>query len=217
MMVFKRKQMITLSLIIMVIVAGYLQYNYKDTGISANKEIRERLGEAVYVDNKAPEKQKMKDINKKNGPNCNIKEEAHECNHENKQRINEPKETTKPISKLASDFFVQAKLDKETKLEKEREELKNIIDNPNSTQDSKDSAHKKMLEMISSSEKESKIETLLREKGFSSSVVYFGSDGSLDIVVKSPGLSSVDVAQIADVATRYGNLSMELIHIRNMY
>ena len=49
MMVFKRKQIVILALILMIVVAGYLQYSYRQGSTSANTE--GKLGEAVYVDN----------------------------------------------------------------------------------------------------------------------------------------------------------------------
>ncbi len=51
MMVFKRKQIVVLSLVLMIVVAGYLQYSYKKSSISVNSKDNEKLGEAVYVEN----------------------------------------------------------------------------------------------------------------------------------------------------------------------
>jgi len=61
MMVLKRKQIVVLSLILMIVVAGYLQYSYNNSGSSGNDsddisvsqfdEETESLGEAWYVDN----------------------------------------------------------------------------------------------------------------------------------------------------------------------
>ena len=59
------------------------------------------------------------------------------------------------------------------------------------------------MQIIENSEKEMRIETLIKEKGYKDVVVLFGSDGSVDVVVKAPSLTSVQVAQIADIASRH--------------
>lgn len=50
MMVFKRKQIVALSLVVMIIIAGYLQYTYNKSSTASSKS-DSKLGEAVYVDN----------------------------------------------------------------------------------------------------------------------------------------------------------------------
>jgi stage III sporulation protein AH len=52
MMVFKRKQIVVLSLVLMIVVAGYLQYTYKKSSSSATADKdNTKVGEAVYVGN----------------------------------------------------------------------------------------------------------------------------------------------------------------------
>jgi len=52
MMVFKRKQVVVLSLVLMIVIAGYLQYSYKKSGSSvAIDKDNSKIGEAVYVGN----------------------------------------------------------------------------------------------------------------------------------------------------------------------
>jgi len=72
MMVLKRKQIVVLSLILMIVVAGYLQYSYNNSGSSGNDsddisvsqfdEETESLGEAWYVDNTTEKKRRMKRV-----------------------------------------------------------------------------------------------------------------------------------------------------------
>lgn len=50
MMVVRRKQIVVLSLVLMIIVAGYLQYTYKKESASLAGKNEGKLGEAVYVD-----------------------------------------------------------------------------------------------------------------------------------------------------------------------
>ena len=49
--VIKRRQIIILALVVMIVVAGYIQYSYKKSGFSQTDSDAGKLGEAVYVDN----------------------------------------------------------------------------------------------------------------------------------------------------------------------
>ena len=46
-----KKQILVIALVLVIIVAGVLQYTYGKSGFSSQKDQQERLGEAVYVDN----------------------------------------------------------------------------------------------------------------------------------------------------------------------
>lgn len=193
MMVFKRKQIVVLALVLMIVVAGYLQYSYKKSSISASDSEKGRLGEAVYVDNNdvAQDKQDFKKDDKA------------------------PKD--KAASKQASDFFAQAKLDRETVRGKDTDALKAITQDENADKEVKAKAYEQMMKIVENSQKEMRIETLVKKIGFEEVVALFGDDGSLDIVVKSPSLTSAQTAQIADIASRQAKIDIRQIHVKNIY
>lgn len=191
MMVFKRKQIVVLSLVLMIIVAGYLQYSYRKSSVSTAGKEEGRLGEAVYVegDGDVPE------------DGVAIDEAGEE----------------KPASKLANDYFAQAKVDKDTALSRDREVLREITEDVNASSEVKAEAFDKMMALVESSQKEANIETLVKKIGFSDAIVLFGEDGSVDIVVKTPGLSTSQVAQITDIASRHGEVELEKVFVKNLY
>lgn len=193
MVVFKRKQVVVLSLVLMIIVAGYLQYSYKKSSVSTSAKDGSKLGEAVYVDNKDSE--------------ANAKDSAKDT------------KTTKDTSasKQANDYFTQAKLEKEITRGKDTDALKAITVDQNATKDAKAKAYEQMMKIVSNSEKELAIETLLKEKGFNEALVLFGDDGSVDVVVKVPALTSANTAQITDIVTRQAKVSAADLHIKNIY
>jgi stage III sporulation protein AH len=195
MMVFKRKQVIVLALVLMIVVAGYLQYSYKKSSVSVSGKDDGRLGEAVYVEN---EKETA-------GQGSDVK--------------NDGKATSKDVgaSKQANDFFAQAKLDKEVVRSKDKDTLQQITKDENASKEVKAKAYDKMMAIVENSQKEQNIETLVKEKGFDDVVALFAEDGSLDIIVKSPGLTSAQVAQITDIATRHAKLDVEKVHIKNVF
>jgi len=198
MMVFKRKQIVVLSLILMIVVAGYLQYSYKKSSVSVSGKETGRLGEAVYVENENDTAAaEQKDKEKKDNNDKNQKAAA--------------------ASKLANDFFAQAKLDKEITRSKDVDALKAISDDASASKEVKTKAYEQRMKIVQNSEKEMRIETLIKEKGFSDVVALFGDDGSLDIVVKAPNLTSAQAAQISDIVTRQANIEMSKLHIKNIF
>jgi len=56
-----------------------------------------------------------------------------------------------------------------------------------------------------------------KNKGFSDVVVVFGDDGSVDVVVKAPSISSVEVAQIAEITSRQAGVDISDVHVSNKF
>ncbi|HOM01344.1 MAG TPA: SpoIIIAH-like family protein [Acetivibrio sp.] len=215
MMVLKRKQIVVLSLILMIVVAGYLQYSYNKSGMSVNDsddisvsefdDETERLGEALYVDNTMVLDDEKKD---------DKKEEKRE---EDKKEKSKQENKAVQASKEANEFFAQAKMDKDVTRARDREELEKITNDENATEEQKAQAYEKMLTLLDNSDKEMRIETLIKNKGFSDVVVFFGDDGSVDVVVKAPSISSVEVAQIAEIASRQAGVDISDVHVSNKF
>ena len=202
MMVFKRKQIVVLSLVLMIVIAGYLQYTFKKDGsasVAGNEN--SKLGEAVYVDNQ----------------DASVANSATTSGSTSKDTKDNKSSSIASASIQANNYFAQARIDKESTRGKNTESLKAIADDTKVSKEIKSKAQDQMLTLISYAEKETNIETLIKAKGYSDAVATFGDDGSLDIVVKAPTLTEVDTAQIADIAARQGNVKMTEIYISNKY
>lgn len=216
-MVFKRKQIVVLSLILMIVVAGYLNYSYNKSSVSvsdledvsvsdsADSETT-RLGEAVFVDNTLmTEAEKSKDKENKDKDTDKDKN----TDKDNKKALQ--------ASKEANDFFAQAKMDRDVTRGRDTEALKEITEDPQASKELKSQAYEQMMKILGNSDREMRIETLIKNKGFSDVVVLFGNDGSMDIVVKAPSLSAVQVAQISDIASRQAKIDIKNIHVRSIF
>lgn len=210
-MVFKRNQIVVLSLVLVILVAGYLQYTYKK-GSSANSA--SRLGEAVYVDNGT----------KANADNAsgnvdtlaqNVSANLDKGTSETSKAPDKGKSSE--ASKTASDFFASAKLDKDMSRSKSADSLKAIAEDETASKEVRDSANEQRMKLIQTAEKEARIESLIKEKSFEDVVVLFADDGSIDIVVKTQQLSASQTTQIADIASRQAKVSMDQIHVRSFY
>lgn len=224
-MVFKRKQIVVLSLILMIVIAGYLQYSYKKSSVLVSGDTVEtdspRLGEAVYVDNsdllENEVADKTEESDKKDEKKDDKKDEKKDDKKDNKK--DEKKNANKDVqaSKQANEFFAQAKMDKDVTRGKNKDELEQITKDPNADKELKSQANKKILALIDKSEKEMAIETLIKEKGYSDVVVFIADDGSIDVVVKAQSLSDVEATQIADIASRQANVAISDVHVRSIF
>ncbi|HHW30476.1 MAG TPA: SpoIIIAH-like family protein [Clostridiaceae bacterium] len=205
MMVYKRKQIIVLSLVLMIIVAGYLQYSYRKSSTSTAGNEGGRLGEAVYVDESDLEE--------------GLTEAKNEDKKEKKDEKKDDKKAMEEIeaSQQANDFFYQAKIEKDVARSQGMEALAEITGDSNAPQETISKAHEMMMNMVALAEKEAKIELLVKDLGFSDVVALFGEDGTLDIIVKAPSLSSTEVAQIADIASRQAGIEISKIVVSSKY
>jgi stage III sporulation protein AH len=199
MMVFRRKQIVVLSLVLMIVVAGYLQYSYRNSSSSAEDRGSGRLGEAVFVDGKELETSALSDTKET----------------KNTKGTETPKDSK--ASSQANDYFSQAKLDREVVISKDTDSLEAITIDANASKEIKAQAYEKMMKIVDNSEMEMKIEVLLKEKDFEDAICLISEDGSVDVVVKAPSLDSAQVAQIASIVTRHAKVDMGEIHISNKY
>ncbi|SHM51559.1 stage III sporulation protein AH [Caldanaerovirga acetigignens] len=110
------------------------------------------------------------------------------------------------------DFFVDYRLERDRLRSQEADYLREIINNPNASQESKEKAQKDLIALAEKVEKEMNVENLIKAKGFEDAVIIISGD-SANVIVKSEGLSTKEVAQITDIVTRTTGLSLEKITI----
>lgn len=196
MMVFKRKQIVILALILLIVVVGYLQYSYRQGSTSLGNGAG-KLDDAVYVDNQVQD-QGLSDSNQSVASDVKTQENV-------------------TASKAANDFFAQAQMDKETSRSKNEESLKAVVDDTNASKEAKDKANDQLVVLVANSDKEMRVETLIEKMGFNDCVALMGDDGSMDIVIKTPSLTSQQTAQITDTVSRQANISIDKIHIKKLF
>ncbi|HHY03956.1 MAG TPA: SpoIIIAH-like family protein [Thermoanaerobacterales bacterium] len=111
-----------------------------------------------------------------------------------------------------SDFFIDYKLERDRLRSQEADYLRELINNPNTAQQSKDKAQKELLDLSQRVEKEMIIENLIKAKGFEEAVIFLSNDVA-NVVVKTKGLKEKDVAQITDIITKTVGIPIEKITI----
>ncbi|NLO40161.1 MAG: SpoIIIAH-like family protein [Ruminiclostridium sp.] len=196
-----KKQILVIALVAVIIVAGVLQYTYGRTGISSQKEQQERLGEAVYVDNMDGE---LVDLTAQETDKTDVAETSGNTTADNTSEVAD-----------AGDYFVQARLDRESIRSRQKEELQEITSKELADTVS-EKAQEEYLDLMKRSEMEGTIESLVKQRGIEDVVVVIGSTGTVDLVVKADSLSQSQTAQISDIVIRHAGVEYEDIHIKNM-
>lgn len=119
------------------------------------------------------------------------------------------------IKEESSDFFSQARLDREAGRSRSIETFNSIISNESADEVAKASAQQGVLELAQNTETETAIENLLRAKGFEDAVCYI-NNGMANVVVKTQMLDSANAAKISEIVTEQSGIPQEKIKIMEM-
>lgn len=114
-----------------------------------------------------------------------------------------------------STFFVQARLDREQSRARQREVLLELINNENIDQEVRAESADAMLTIQRRIEKESAAEALIESRGFKQVFVRIG-DNSVDVIVNKETLTDSEVAQIEDIIKRKTGVESDIIRISPM-
>lgn len=111
-----------------------------------------------------------------------------------------------------SDYFVQARLNRENARKEALDIIKDMMNDVKATDEIKKQAADKAAAVAKAVEQESKIESLVKAKGFADCVVYIEGD-DCHIVVKSQGLQPQETVQITEIITSQSNIVAQNINI----
>lgn len=111
-----------------------------------------------------------------------------------------------------NDFFIDYKLERDRLRSQEADYLRELINNPNATKESRDQAQKDLITLSQRVEKEMVVENLIKAKGFEDAVIFISNDFA-NVVVKSSGLQQKQVSQITDIVTKTTGIPIEKITI----
>ena len=190
----KRNQVIITALVVMIAVAGYLNYTdrvvYSPVALSETEEVTfitdvtdlSDFAELIEIDFTITPPAPML--------------EAYYGDEEVEQVV---AISTPAINDSA--FFVQARLEREQSRARQREVLLELINNDNVEQNVRAQSAENMLTIQRRIEKESAAEALIEARGFNEVFVRIG-DSSVDVIVNKESLSDAELAQIEDIILR---------------
>lgn len=221
MMVLKKKEVIAAALVVLIGVAGYLNWSYQDTvrvtDGSVYNETAKRLGEAQYVSSP------KEDVEDKSTGEASEKADAKSAEEQDKKSAKTDKsdksdkndksgKSEKSTETSANEQFAAARLEKENARSKSLEILNQTAANESFDDDTRKKAQDRILKLAENVEKEATIENIAKAKGFSEIAVYIDGD-AVDMLVKKADLSENDVVKLKEIAAEQLNIGAKDIKI----
>lgn len=189
--IIKKNQILTWSLIIMLGVAGYVNYRNDPSNlydVEVTGMLDENLGDAIFVDGKnivTTSDQYIIDVGDKD-------------------------------FKITSDeFFAESRIDRSNEYAKQIETYEKIVLSANTDKEQKEFATSEIKRINDEKNAISVAENLIRLKGFEESVILKNAD-SLNVIVLDEDLTDSKVAQIQNIVQNELGVNIEDIHINSL-
>ncbi len=203
MKIIKKNQLAILVISLMLITAGYLNYdtNYgKQLGKEASTELDKsinlaELGDAELVSTNVTEENKDQE---------NSKNENQEQNTENTKETNTNVEN--------GDYFAKSKLERNVMYSQIISRYQEIINSANQVPEQKAIASQEIDKINDLQNAIMIAENLLTTKGFSDNIIFVNGD-SISVIIGKEELKPEEIAQIQNIISRELGSEVENIHI----
>ena len=206
-MVLKKKEIIAASLVVLIGVAGYLNWSYQDTirvrDGESYVETGKKLGEAQYVSSNEEVEEKNED---KSGDN-DTEDTAADAEENADGEKEEAQETS-----AAEDYFEQAKMNREASRSKSLEILNQTAENSSFDEEIRKKAGDKILAVADNVQKETEIEGIAQSKGYNEICVYV-DEGDANVMVRKSGFGDEDVTKLTEIVTDKLKISAQNVKI----
>ncbi len=219
---FGKKQIIVIALVVMIGIAGYINWTYKnknEAAIPATAEYGTDLSEyvledgTIIIDSKTQDGEEIQEFvtTDENGDVSMVSEAVF-----NDGTATAKKEQATPANVGNTSYFSVARVEKQKARSEAVDIYNGLINNANSSAEAKTKAEQDISNVAKFTEQETMLENLIKAKGFEEAVVYLSGDDAR-VVVKSKGLVPAQVAQIKDVILQNAELSAEQIKIVEIF
>ncbi len=200
MMLLKKKEIIAASLVVLIGMAGYLNWSYQDTvKVRDNKsyvETGKMLGEAEMVS-------ANNEVTESNGDE---QPEAAEAESEETASEQKQEEAMKPAKS-----FDEAKMNREAARAAAMEALKNASADQSIDEEARKLAGEKLIACSENIELESRVESIAASKGFE--VCAYMNEQTVTVTVKSEGLSQEDAQKLTEAVTEAAGVSADKVRL----
>lgn len=194
MMILKRKEVLIGSLILLILVAAFINFNY--TSQPPVDDPNAALTSANASATPSPQATAS--------PDGQADETA--------RKMGEAQYVNSNAAQPEGNYFAEARMNKESARSKSMEMLNEMLNNANIDAESKKKAQDDMLALASVTDKEASCENLIKAKGFEECVVFVNGD-TASVTVKSSGLSSSDLAKIQEIVSSQTGILIKNIKI----
>ena len=205
MKLIKKNQLTILVLALMLVTAGYLNYN---SSVQTGTEVAS-IGDATLVSSNLS--------NSVNTVQNNVNDDA-KSNNTVQSSVSTTEEnivqTNSDVANEAEGYFESSRLERDVMYSQMLEGYQKILNNDNSSEKQKTAAQKEIDNINKTKHRIMICENLIRTKGFND-VVIFVNDDSISVVVNKEELKKEDTAQIQSIVAREMNAKIDNIHISN--
>lgn len=205
MKLIKKNQLTILVLALMLVTAGYLNYN---SSVQTGTEVAS-IGDATLVSSNLS--------NSVNTVQNNVNDDA-KSNNIVQSSVSTTEEnivqTNSDVANEAEGYFESSRLERDVMYSQMLEGYQKILNNDNSSEKQKTAAQKEIDNINKTKNRIMICENLIRTKGFND-VVIFVNDDSISVVVNKEELKKEDTAQIQSIVAREMNAKIDNIHISN--
>lgn len=221
---FKSRGFVVGVLSAMLIVVGVINYQLsKQSALTVSKEFeayeqaqQDKNTDQTEAENsdkaEADDKEtaEITVVDSKDSESDAVKEKAVETSKEIEEQLTSKENMSK------STYILDMKMTREKQRNDLSEELNEIINNPSTTDKSREEASNMKLQLVKYQETELKIENLLSAKGFENALVYIG-ENNVNVVVNKQDLSKSEAARIFDLVAEQAGVSYDEIKLMNSY
>ena len=221
---FKSRGFLVGVLSAMLIAVGVVNYQLsKQSALTVSKEFeayeeaqQDKNTDKLKTENNDNDEEDSKEtaeitvVDSKDSESDAVKEKAVETSKEIEEQLTSKENMSK------STYILDMKMTREKQRNDLSEELNEIINNPSTTDKSREEASNMKLELVKYQETELKIENLLSAKGFENALVYIG-ENNVNVVVNKQDLSKSEAARIFDLVAEQSGVSYDQIKLMNSY
>ncbi len=101
-----------------------------------------------------------------------------------------------------TNFFSESRMGKENQRSAAKQEYEKIMNSKDASSEAKNDASQKLVSLVDMTEKENKIENMVKDKGYEDALCYVDENGVELCVKTKDALTDEQVAQITDVIVR---------------
>lgn len=189
-MFLKKRNAVAAMIVLFICVAVYLNWSYT-----------QGIGQEDAVDADSPK----------------ILGEATLTNQEEegkKEQVTKEEKEKSPKDTVANDYFTNARMEKQKARDSALNTLKETTNQENISQEARDRATASIETLATGAVAESRIETLVRAKGFTDCVALINEE-SVNVIVKAPegGLTQSDTSKIRDIVVAEAKVKPSQIKI----
>ena len=209
MKIIKKNQLTILVLALMLVTAGYLNYNSNQTVTTEGKIAS--IGDATLVSSNVVETKENNTVQNNTTEN-NIAETNATNNTAAENKMNNTVTTNTEATESSKDYYTSSRLERENMYSEMLESYQKILDSSNTTSKQKEAAQEEIKKINDIKNAIMISENLIKTKGFEDCLVY-SNDDSVNVIIKKEKLSKEDTAQIQSIIAREMNAKIANIHI----